>query len=315
MEIFVEYWNGKCWKPLDLLDEYEGDDCMSHFFTVVILPEDFNNLDIAYRNNKIKEEIARLLAPFNEELEVPKWWEKCWCVGRDALGEVRKQLDVEFGTIDSVRTNFHLDNGKAYDEIEKLQNSVKFLIPGVQIGDKIKKDKKEKKEKSDRIIDLEDKLEEMWKETVLKPRGEREKELMLVHPNANKPKSSCSECGGTGEYESTSNYNAKWDWWRIGGRWDGSIKGEEAESEDNGFNFDSQHENPESNTASTDFLLEKQIIPFAIVTPDGKWHEEGEMGWWGMVKDRKEKTNWKEEALQIYKSLEGHIAVGCDLHI
>jgi hypothetical protein len=179
-----------------------------------------------------------------------------------------------------------------------------------------KKDKKaEKKEKSDRITDLEDKLEEMWKEKILKPRLEREKELMQAHPNANKAKSNCSECAGTGENETASNFNAKWDWWRIGGRWDGAIKGEEAKSEDNGINFNSQHENPESNTASTDFLLEKQIIPFAIVTPDGEWHEEGDMGWWGMVKDKKDQSNWKEEVLQIYKSLKGHIAVGCDLHI
>jgi hypothetical protein len=304
LEIFVETWDGRCWKLLDnLLDE--GEDCMSHFFTVVILPKDVSGSipDV------VKEEVAKLLAPFNEELEVPKWWEKCWCVGRDAFNEVQKQVDKEFGTIDSVRDKFHLDNGKAYDEIEKLLREFNSKYGSAEI------DKLSKKEKSDRIGDLEDKLEEKWKEKILKPRLDREKELMMVHPNANKPKSNCSECGGAGEYDTTSNWRAKWDWWRIGGRWDGEIKGEERYSEDNGFNFNSQHENPESNTAPTDFLLEKQIIPFAIVTPDGEWHEEGEMGWWGMVKDKKEKGNWKEEALQIYKSWEGYIAVGCDLHI
>jgi len=294
---------------------------MSHFFTVVILPKDIPTSHPEVGVSPVKTEVEKVLAPFNEELEVPKWWEKCWCVGRDAFHEVQKQLDVEFGTIDSIRDKFHLDNGKAYDEIEKLQKELYAKIPGVQIGgvikkkEKEKKEKADKKEKSDRIIDLEDKLEEGWKQFILKPRVEREKELMLVHPNANKAKSNCDECGGTGENETTSNWRAKWDGWRIGGRWDGEIKGEEAKSEDNGFNFHPQHENPESNTASTDFLFEKQIIPFAIVTPDGEWHEEGDMGWWGMVKDKKNKTNWKEEVLQIYKSWEGHIAVGCDLHI
>jgi len=284
---------------------------MSHFFTVVILPKDIPTSHPEVGVSPVKTEVEKLLAPFNEELEVPKWWEKCWCVGRDAFNEVQKQLDEEFGTIDSVRTKFHLDNGKAYDEIEKLQKELNSMD---KLGS-VKIDKLNKKKKSDRIADLEDKLEEGWKQFILKPRLEREKELMQVHPNANKPKSNCSECGGTGECETTSNWRAKWDWWRIGGRWDGAIKDEDRESEDNGFNFNSQHENPEGNTASTDFLFEKQIIPFAIVTPDGEWHEEGEMGWWGMVKDKKEKTNWKEEALQIYKSWEGHIAVGCDLHI
>lgn len=66
---------------------------------------------------------------------------------------------------------------------------------------------------------------------------------------------------------------------------------------------------------TTDFLLKNKSIPFAVVTPDGKWHEKGDMGWWGIVHDKKEQKFWDEEVLEIYKSLEGHIAVGCDLHI
>jgi len=109
---------------------------------------------------------------------------------------------------------------------------------------------------------------------------------------------------------------AKWDWWRIGGRWDGEIKGEQiTDEEDKGFNFGSQHESLERNTTTTDFLLKNKIIPFAIVTPDGKWHEKGNMGWWCLVTDEKEQISWDEEALEIYKFWEGYIAVGCDLHI
>lgn len=295
MEILVEYWDGRCWKLLDLLDE--GDDCMSHFFTVVILPKDVSGSipDV------VKTEVAKLLAPFNEELEVPKWWEKCWCVGEGAKTEVRKQVDKEFGTIDSIRKKFHEDNTYIYDKQEKLERECL--------------EDKKNKEKAKELVELEDKLEKMW-EDGLKPREEKERELMLAHPKVNTPRVDCKQCFGIGEYETTSNYFAKWDWWRIGGRWDGEITGEQIkDEEDKGFNFGIKHESAERNITTTDFLLEKQIIPFAIVTPDGKWHEKGEMGWWGIVKDKKEQKSWDEEALEIYKSLEGHIAVGCDLHI
>lgn len=38
---------------------------------------------------------------------------------------------------------------------------------------------------------------------------------------------------------------------------------------------------PEMNTAPVSEILENKIVPFAIVTPDGEWHERGNMGWWG----------------------------------
>ncbi len=39
---------------------------------------------------------------------------------------------------------------------------------------------------------------------------------------------------------------------------------------------------------------EKMLEVFAIVDDDG-WHEKGSMGWWGMVKDRKEQQAWRAE--------------------
>jgi len=31
-------------------------------------------------------------------------------------------------------------------------------------------------------------------------------------------------------------------------------------------------------------------MPFAVVTPDGQWHEKGRMGWFGLVANEKEKA-------------------------
>ena len=38
---------------------------------------------------------------------------------------------------------------------------------------------------------------------------------------------------------------------------------------------------------------DESFVPFAVVK-DGKWYERGEMGWWAMVANEKEPTEWNE---------------------
>ena len=38
---------------------------------------------------------------------------------------------------------------------------------------------------------------------------------------------------------------------------------------------------------------DESFVPFAVVK-DGEWHERGEMGWWAMVANEKEPTEWNE---------------------
>ncbi len=110
------------------------------------------------------------------------------------------------------------------------------------------------------------------------------------------------------------NPNAKWDWWVIGGRWDGYFDGtnvinvrdydtsidievyntrykEWKEWEDGKeFSFDENYDfafyKPEylkSLYKNAETYARFKATPWmrAIVTPDGEWHEVGEMGWWG----------------------------------
>lgn len=44
------------------------------------------------------------------------------------------------------------------------------------------------------------------------------------------------------------------------------------------------------------------IVPFAILH-NGEWMERGSMGWWGMVKDKKDREQHQEEVLQLIQSL------------
>ena len=44
------------------------------------------------------------------------------------------------------------------------------------------------------------------------------------------------------------------------------------------------------------------LVPFAIVK-DGKWHQRGEMGWWGSVSNEKNEDEWNAEVQRLYDGL------------
>lgn len=87
---------------------------------------------------------------------------------------------------------------------------------------------------------------------------------------------------------------SKWDWWQIGGRWSGLINGK--------------------NTAPIGELPEN-IETFAVLTPDGKWHERGQGGWWGHIADDKGDA-WKKEFTEaVAKYAPDHLATVVDFHV
>lgn len=47
---------------------------------------------------------------------------------------------------------------------------------------------------------------------------------------------------------------------------------------------------------------QSSIVTFAVLK-DGKWYERGEMGWWGIVSDEKDKSKWDEEFSKLLDSL------------
>lgn len=59
-----------------------------------------------------------------------------------------------------------------------------------------------------------------------------------------------------GNVITTWNQNSFWDWYRVGGRWDGIIT-ENTQSSENGFNFDAMHETVENNSIQVEVLLNK----------------------------------------------------------
>lgn len=116
-----------------------------------------------------------------------------------------------------------------------------------------------------------------------------------------------------GNLLSTYNKKSKWDFWRIGGRWDGEIK-EAPRQSDNGLNFSKEHEALENNVCPVS-KLPKDFSAFAVVAPDGEWHEKAKMGWWAIQINPKDEAGWDLEQAALFETYKDCVAVACDCHI
>lgn len=106
----------------------------------------------------------------------------------------------------------------------------------------------------------------------------------------------------SGEPISTYNQDSKWDWYVIGGRWDGWINDRKA-----------MHESLVANTALTEEAIARNKIPHAIITPDGQWFEHGRMGWWAVLITENE--SWESDATELLTQYPNHNIVIVDAHI
>ncbi len=81
------------------------------------------------------------------------------------------------------------------------------------------------------------------------------------------------------DYGYWENPNAKWDWWQVGGRWNKFLKtlcGERC---------------AEARVADIDFGIDlSSVITYAVVMPDGKWYQKGNMGWFGIGNETVEES-------------------------
>lgn len=91
----------------------------------------------------------------------------------------------------------------------------------------------------------------------------------------------------------TYNKKSRWDWYVIGGRWDGTLP----------------------NNICPVSEIPKDFTCFAIVTPDGEWHERGRMGWWAIVMNEKDEMGWEFVQSALFAAYKDCTAVGVDLHI
>ncbi|RXI57262.1 hypothetical protein DP122_00325 [Clostridium tetani] len=129
----------------------------------------------------------------------------------------------------------------------------------------------------------------------------------------------------TGKYGYWENPNAKWDWYTVGGRWSNKILTKDGERVDYaklkdidwvGMTEKSRKKaqsiwdsNPEGferylngihkdDTKESYIKRESEFKTFAVITPDGEWHEKGDMGWFGCSSETEDEA--KEWDLSYY---------------
>lgn len=205
-----------------------------------------------------ESELEQALAPFDENMEVAPYITECWCVGNAAKRAAYKAVDDSGLSIDPYRAAFFEKYGKAA---------------------------------------LNEDMQQVWIDEFYSQyealRTPIYQQALDAHPMKDKPNPECSNCGGAGIYEATHNPAAKWDWYSIGGRWNGCIPG---------------------NHATGRQILDIGYLPFAILTITG-WHEKGQMGWWAMVANEKGKPDWDAECHEILSANEDKLFYLVDCHI
>ena len=73
---------------------------MSHFFTLVLVPDD--TVDV-------RSEVEDLLAPYDEELAVPEYQTMCFCVRDRSYRQANEEAAARFGTLEQLQTRFNAE--------------------------------------------------------------------------------------------------------------------------------------------------------------------------------------------------------------
>lgn len=91
-----------------------------------------------------------------------------------------------------------------------------------------------------------------------------------------------------GNFYSTYNPDSRWDWYSIGGRWDGFLVLKEKTDDGEIIEVNEAY----FDEIDWDYMREYKFSPFCFIDEDGDWHEKGEMGWFGVCFNEKPAENW-----------------------
>lgn len=96
-----------------------------------------------------------------------------------------------------------------------------------------------------------------------------------------------------GNLLTTYNSKSKWDWYVVGGRWDGGIP----------MKTNMKLEIKSCNECKVSQIdMDKIKTPYAYIDTDGIWHERGKMGWFGISFNDKDKDSWDDEFKKFIKN-------------
>jgi hypothetical protein len=306
---------------------------MSHFGVLVLADE---TLDRA----SAKVYCQRVLAPYSETLEVEEHEVQCWCVGHQAKIDARDEISPHFAEEREQRRAEFQELRKEVLELSK--GEIEYLpIEGSAVAVLPDSGQKQILAERERVMN------EEWKTFIARWQG-AEKDFEKAHPLYGKPDLSCEECDGTGRYQTRVNERGYWDWFVIGGRWTGALDPEYDPSADdrnfakcnlcegtgkrpdmevpkgcNGCEGTGISRNWGNAPIDTDVRPLSEIphsvkfgqLFYAIVTPDGEWHQQGRMGWWGMRHDDMDGDTWNKYADSLVANAGAVTAIVVDAHI
>ena len=260
---------------------------MSHFTVLVLVPALLDG--VARSPDALEARAADLLAPYNENTSVAPYKRKCSCVNRAAVIWANEEANKSV-SLENLRTNFAKVHAAAIARRDVL---AELSEPSSEERNEYKKIEKE--------------LQSSWRGPDFYGAFDaRRNELLQQHPSFEKPDPECETCSGSGQHETEYNPKSKWDWHTLGGRWNGMLSRflkTGAPKPDNANIVPLAHidiENP-------DFGV------FAVVTPDGEWHEQAEMLWFGMTTN--DNDAWEQDMPVLLKQHEDCIGLLVDCHI
>lgn len=111
---------------------------------------------------------------------------------------------------------------------------------------------------------------------------------------------------------STYNPNSKWDWYQLGGRWAGRIMVKEGVGYDPpnfSWGWDEESKKEVLSGRRTDSAIKgnienlSELTAFAVLM-NGEWHENGEMGWFGISHgETMTDDEWKSKVQELLNGL------------
>ncbi len=122
------------------------------------------------------------------------------------------------------------------------------------------------------------------------------------------------EVDSDGSLWKTSNENAKWDWYQMGGRYRGRLLLKQPDNNHplyDGWQFadvdKGEYERMRKEGRCDQALVGEisnldELLVFAVVK-GGEWFERGEMGWFAAVSNEKDKDVWESEVRELLKGL------------
>jgi hypothetical protein len=317
---------------------------MSHFVVLAIVPRKHGEFDGKILRSSVSEEVDALLEPFNEAIEVEEYDEECWCIGNKANSDANDTAINMFGKFDIIRNAFHTREDIVALRAEKnrlcdIVNSDETTNARIKeianmIDDEWRKHTDPYNNAVKAALDVhpdknkpnpacEDCKGTGIRQATYNPMskwdwyeiGGRWTGMFTAGYDPNKdPRNleTCPFCNGTG---------TRTDWPEgITQEWIDECNG------CNACHGTGQRVKYKLADFDGDILEMPKVIqslmaqndrPYAILTPEGEWAENGEMGWFGISNDEMTREEWYAQSMALMQKYDSneYIGVVVDCHI